>query len=295
MARLIQSPLEPLVGQAVTAYFGNRPDVLRLARAAAKDLSRNRASAVVIAGPGQPPLVHVAAHAINAALGSHGRAISFTEPATPDLKTGPRALGELVAEMRAGQVDTLCITARNPVYGAPVDLDFAEALGKVRSAIYHGLHEDETAPRCAWFVPATHPLESWGDARAADGTISICQPLVTPLFSGVTEIELFAAFLSEADRGAHGLLREYWRAQVAAIDFDAQWERWLAHGVVPDTASLPQQPAFEWSKALGALEQLVPRRRGPELELSFHADTKVGDGRYANVPGCRRCRIRSPS
>ena len=282
VAKLIQSPLEAAGGERAAAYFADRPEALRLARAAAKDLSRNRAGAVVIAGPAQPPLVHVAAHAINAALGS--QAVSFTEPATPDVRTGPRALAELVSEMRAGKVDTLCITARNPVYGAPVDLDLPGALEKVPTAIYHALHEDETAPRCAWFIPAAHPLESWGDARAADGTVSICQPLVSPLFSGVTEIELFAAFLSEADKGAHGLLREHWRAQAPAVDFESQWERWLARGVLPDTANLPLAPSFEWGKAMGALDQLVPRRKGAELELRFHADAKVGDGRFANVP-----------
>ncbi|HEY8211579.1 MAG TPA: TAT-variant-translocated molybdopterin oxidoreductase [Myxococcaceae bacterium] len=279
-----QSPLEPGLGARVVAYFADRPEVLKLARAAAKDLSRNRAGSVVIAGRAQPPLVHLAAHAINVALGSHGRAVTFTQPATPDLKTGPRAMAELLAEMHAGKVHTLCITARNPVYGAPADAELAAALEKVPNAIYHALHEDETAPHCAWFVPATHPLESWGDARAADGTISICQPLVAPLFSGVAEIELFAAFLNEADRGAHDLLREYWRAQAPAVDFEGQWERWLAHGVLPDTAELPVTPAFEWGKALAAIGQLAPARKGAELELCFQVDGKVGDGRFSNVP-----------
>ncbi|HVE84302.1 MAG TPA: TAT-variant-translocated molybdopterin oxidoreductase [Myxococcales bacterium] len=285
VAQVAQSPLDPGLGAQAAAYFAGRPEVLRLARAAARDLSVHRSGGVVLAGPEQPPLVHVAAHAINVALGSHGHSVTFMEPATPDVRTGPRALAALVAEMRSGQVDTLCITARNPVYGAPVDLELAAALEKVPHAIYHSLHEDETAPHCEWFIPATHPLESWGDARAADGTISICQPLVSPLFSGVTELELFAAFLSEADKGAHGLLREYWRAQAPAVEFEAQWERWLAHGVLPDTANLPVTPAFEWGKADAAMRMLAPEHgRGPELELRFHADAKVGDGRFANVP-----------
>ncbi|HYV49278.1 MAG TPA: TAT-variant-translocated molybdopterin oxidoreductase [Myxococcaceae bacterium] len=282
VAQVTQSPLQPELGARVSAYFADRPDVVKLARVAAKDLSRSRSGAVVLAGRAQPPLVHLAAHAINAALGSN--AVSFTEPATPDLKTGPRALAELVAEMRSGKVHTLCITARNPVYGAPADVDFAAALEKVPNAVYHSLHEDETAPHCGWFVPATHPLESWGDARAADGTTTICQPLVSPLFSGVNEIELFAAFLSEADRGAHELLREYWRNQAPAVAFEAQWEGWLAHGVLPDTANDPSTPPFEWGKATAAIAQLAPARKSAELELAFHADAKVGDGRFANVP-----------
>src|SRR5439155_5776649 len=129
--------------------------------------------------------------------------------------------------MQAGRVETLVVTAWNPAYSAPAQLDFAGALGRVPSAIYHGLYEDETSAHCAWFVPATHPLESWGDGRATDGTISIQQPLIAPLFAGVTAGELWSAFLGQGDHGAYATLQEFWRRTSRRTDFGAFWERAL--------------------------------------------------------------------
>jgi molybdopterin-containing oxidoreductase family iron-sulfur binding subunit len=284
VARLVRTPLDPALGQREAAAFAGRPEVLRFASAVARDLAGSRGAGLVIAGRRQPPPVHAVAHAINAALDGHGQTVTFTAPATPDIASGPRELAALCEEMRAGKVDTLCITSWNPVYGAPANLELAEGLKKVRNVIYRALHEDETAPHCAWFLPATHPLESWGDARAPDGTVSIVQPLISPLFSGITELELFAAFLAQGHRSAHDMVREYWRAQAPAIDFDRQWEGWLARGVVPDTASPPIAPAMDWAQVGRVAAAMPPPRTSPAgLELELYADTKVGDGRFSGV------------
>ena len=129
------------------------------------------------------------------------------------MDAGPRALRQLAEEMRGGQVDTLVITAWNPVYGAPSDLNFGKALSQVPYSVYRSLYLDETAQRAGWVIPALHPLESWGDARAHDGTVTFVQPLISPLYAGATEYEVLAAFLGEGDRTAYTQLREFWQGQ----------------------------------------------------------------------------------
>ena len=105
----------------------------------------------------------------------------------------------------------MVITAYNPVYGAPADLNFATALTQVGTSIYRSLYADETADRAGWVIPATHPLEEWADSRAHDGTITFVQPLVQPLFNGITEAQVLAAFLGEGDKSPYAQLREYYR------------------------------------------------------------------------------------
>src|SRR5262249_53974643 len=158
---------------------------------------------------GQPAVVHAMAAAINATLGS--RAVAYSKPVLSDVQAGPAALAPLVEEIRAGQVDTLLVTAYNPGYTAPDDLDFAGLAKKVPNLIYRGLFDDETTRCSTWFVPATHELEQWGDTRAADGTIGFQQPLINPLWNGLTTAEVLACFVGKGGRGSRQLLRESWQ------------------------------------------------------------------------------------
>ena len=181
----------------------------RFVDALAADLQRAGSAAVLMAGPRATPLAHALAHAINAALGS--AAVSYQKPQLLDPDAGTAGLRALTEEIRAGKVDTLVVTAANPVYSAPYDLNFGTALASVRNSVYRGLYYDETSDRAGWFLPATHPLEAWGDARAHDGTVSFVQPLIQPLFNGVTEAQVLAAFLGEGDKSPYAQLRDYWR------------------------------------------------------------------------------------
>ena len=141
---------------------------------------------VVVAGDYQPPTVHALAHAMNQALGNVGKTVSYTESIEGNPTDHPESLRQLTADMNAGKVDTLFILGGNPVYSAPADLDFAAALKKVAWKAYLGLFPDETARQCLWHVPEAHYLESWGDVRGFDGTVSFVQPLIAPLYGGKT-------------------------------------------------------------------------------------------------------------
>src|SRR5262249_50056817 len=147
------------------------------------------------------------AHVLNARLGNAGKTVAYGPPPVEDTRTN---IGELAKEIEAGHVDTLVVSAWNPACSAP-DLPLA----KVPHVVYTGLYEDETAGHAEWFVPMAHPLESWGDTRAFDGTVAIRQPLVNPLFGGVTLAEIWAGYLGEgwAGKSARLLLLEYWQTQ----------------------------------------------------------------------------------
>src|SRR5213079_2583881 len=206
--------------------------------AVASDLERNRGNRLVIVGRRQPPAVHALAAALNVALGNLGNTVEYGAPLTVDPTAGAAPLAALAEEIATGGIDTLVITASNPVYGAPVDLKLGKLLERVPNTIYHGLYEDETAAACHTILPAAHPLESWGDLRATDGTVSIVQPLIAPLWGAIQEADVLAAFIGEGDVGTHALLKKFWQAQGKAPgDFEGNWERWLADGIVPGTAA----------------------------------------------------------
>jgi molybdopterin-containing oxidoreductase family iron-sulfur binding subunit len=251
--------------------------------AVANDLERNRGNSLVIVGRRQPAAVHALAAALNVALGNIGNTVEYAAPLTSDPTAGVASLGALVQDIASGAVDTLVITASNPVYGAPVDFKLGKLLERVPNSIYFGLYEDETAAACKTIIPAAHPLESWGDLRATDGTVSIVQPLIAPLWGGVQEADVLAAFVGEGDVGAHALLKRFWQAQGKAPgDFEGNWERWLADGIVPGTAAPAESGLAVDGQALAqaAAPALAPAKQG--MEIAFASDPKLYDGRFAN-------------
>jgi molybdopterin-containing oxidoreductase family iron-sulfur binding subunit len=181
--------------------------------------------------------------------------------------------------MRAGEVETLVLIDSNPVYDAPADLDFAGALGRVKRTIALGLYADETAIRCQWHLPMAHYLESWGDARAFDGTITILQPLIEPLYGGKTPSEIVEILLGRPPRSAHDIVRDHWQKERPGADFDRFWERALNDGVVAGTASPAVCAAGQRHRA-----DVAPAAAGdPEhVEVLFRPDRKVYAGRFAN-------------
>jgi len=238
--------------------------------AAADDLRRARGKGLVIAGEGQPPLVHALAHAMNSALGNAGRTVLYTEPVEAEPEDQLASLKELAADMRAGKVEALLILGGNPAFNAPADLGFADALAKVPFRAHLSLEDDETSALCRWHVPEAHPLESWGDLRAYDGTVTVVQPQIQPLYDGKTPAEVLSALLEPRPKSAHELVRERW-----AIGEDA-WRRALNDGVMEATAAKPRSPALK------SFSRARPAAAPGGLELSFQPDPTIGDGRHAN-------------
>ena len=247
--------------------------------ALAADLVKHAGRCAVLAGARQPAAVHLAAIAINAGLGNAGKTVSYAKSVLLDAESGPRGLAQLAAEIKGGKVDTLFITANNPVYSAPADLEFEKLLKTVPNAVYLGAYEDETAPAVTWFVPAAHLMEQWGDGRALDGTVTFAQPLIAPLFNGLGPAELLSSLLGEGEKGGLALLKAHWE-KAAQGSATTTWEKWLSDGFAAGTAT----PGAEQPK-LDALPAELLKKTGPAaqgLEVFFAVDHKVYDGRFGN-------------
>ena len=245
----------------------------------AADLLAHQGKAIVLAGYNQPVAVHVIAHALNLALGAVGQTLEWKEtPASTE-----SSLVELAASLNAGQVETLVILDANPGYDAPADLNWSETQRKAKQVIRLGYYEDETAEKTDWHLPLAHYLESWGDARTADGTVVAVQPLIEPLFGGVTEIEVLARLAGETSVKPHDIVRSTFFALAKTQSEDA-WERFLYDGFLAGS-SLPAVQATIDDGAVAQAIQSGPKWAVPSkdaLEIVFHRDSKVDDGRYAN-------------
>jgi len=246
----------------------------------AKELQSERGSSVVIAGEYQPAAVHALAHAINAALGNVGKTLYYTEPLVSD-QGNLDSLRALCSEMDHGQVDLLLILSSNPVYDAPHDFDFVNKLKKVATTIQVGPYLDETAAYCQWHVAESHFLETWSDARAHDGTASIIQPLISPLYYTHSAHEVIAAFSDKPGMASYDAVHAYWTEESAHLpmSIDAGWRKWLNDGVIAGTKFTPLNVESKFNAS-----SLPPVQPAPadQIEFIFRPDPCVHDGRFAN-------------
>ncbi|MFC0410687.1 4Fe-4S dicluster domain-containing protein [Roseomonas elaeocarpi] len=248
------------------------PEAQRFLDAVSADLLAHRGEAVVLVGPWQPPELHALAHWINRQLDAPVDYLSPPEHAAEI----PEDLPALAAALRAGTVDTLLILGANPAYDAPGALGFADLLTDRVFTVHLGTTNDETARRCRWHLPETHPLEDWGDARATDGTVSIMQPLIEPLYRTVGAAWLLGALQGRFDGNGYAAVRATWAAAQPA-DFETWWRQALHDGVLPGTAATPvASPAA----TLPALPPAEPPP--PGLVLLLRPDASAWDGRFSN-------------
>ena len=183
-------------------------------KAIANDLQQHKGASIVIAGNEAPPEVHALAHAMNAALGNVGKTVDNTDPIEANSVDQRQSLSDLVNDIDAGRVELLVILGGNPSYNTPADLKLdLNRLAKVKLRVHLSSHKDETSNLCHWHVPESHYLESWGDTRSFDGTVSIVQPLIEPLYGSKTAHEVLAVFSPKYDRKAYEIVREYWQGQ----------------------------------------------------------------------------------
>jgi len=248
-----------------------------------KDLLAHRGDSLIVAGPRQPPEVHAAVLAMNAALGNVGRTVELREP-TDALPADPGGLSELVGAMAEGRVKTLVVVGANPAYDAPADLDFTAAAARVEEVVHVGTHVDETAALGSWHVPQTHFLEAWGDARDLSGMLSVVQPLILPLYGSKSAIEVLAVVGGAEDAAGYDLVRETWGGLLGGADLDEKrWNRVLHDGLLADSA----QPPLAATVRADALSALAPvaaalSTRPGSLDVVFAACPRVHDGSSAN-------------
>ncbi len=243
------------------------------------DLEAHKGASIVIPGEQQDPAVHALAHAINQALGNVGETVTYIEPVEAMPVNQTESLTQLVTDMNAGAVKALFIIDGNPVYSAPMDLKFREALKKVGFSVYMGALLDETAVECLWYLPRSHYLETWGDVRAFDGTITIMQPMIEPLYNSKSEYELLAALLGDYEATSHAIVKGYWQEHTPndVENFDKFWRIVLNKGLIDGT-----QAANKTVTASVAAVANPANIVTDEMEIVFRPSPSVWDGRYAN-------------
>jgi MoCo/4Fe-4S cofactor protein with predicted Tat translocation signal len=255
--------------------------------AAVADLRAHRGRSIVIAGDTQPPEVHAIVRQLNESTGNIGSTVISIPSIEPRPVDHVSSIRELTADMASGAVDVLVIIGGNPVFDAPADLKFAEVLKKVGLAVHVSLSEDETSELCHWNIPLAHALESWSDARAYDGTVSIVQPLIAPLYASHTAHEALAALSARPDRSSYEIVREYW-LKTRGMD-EKGWRRALHDGFIVNSAETRPEawgrgPDAEAPRSPAPL--LAPDTRHPAssagIEIQFRPDPTIGDGRFAN-------------
>ena len=261
--------------------------------AIANDLRAHRGAGLVVAGESQPPVVHALAHLMNQTLGNAGSTVLYIPAGDMPPVDEVESIKELTADMEAGHVDLLVILGGNPVYTAPVDVPFLQALAKVQTRVHLSLYADETSEWCQWQIPEAHFLEAWSDARAFDGTASIVQPMIAPLYGGHSAHEVLGAMSDRPERPAHDIVREYWidhpvasattrnEQGAATAEFDRNWRKWLNDGVISQSAPAARTVSLKADRvAQAAAVRTEPTGTG--FEIAFRLDPSILDGRFSN-------------
>lgn len=242
-----------------------------------KDLQSVNGGGLVVAGDSQGPEVHALVQAINEKLGAFGQSVIHIDPVDATVADSVGDLKALVDDLNAGQVETLIVLGGNPVYNAPADFKFGEAIAKAKNKIRLGLYDDETSQACNWLVPLTHSLEEWGDARAYDGTLSVIQPLIAPLYQGKSAIEILSS-LAGKPAGGYDLVKGHWqRAGVITGDFEKEWRRVVHDGLLKGSNSKAITVATNLASA-----NLAAPQKPTGLEVILLPDPCIYDGRYSN-------------
>ena len=291
-----------LSGSGESAGF--TPEAAHFLEAMIADLKEHAGSSVVTAGAGQPAEVHAAIRRINALLKNVGKTVTYTVDPDPERPSHVESIGSLAVAMAAGEVNTLLIIGGNPVYDAPADVDFAAALAKVPTTIHLSTYRNETTAACTWQLARCHPLESWGDARSYDGTYTVVQPLVAPLFDGRSAIEVLGMILSTSPAESSSLISmsfsslrsgpgmatwpdamalvrqtfEQITGEIGIEDVGGLWRKTLHDGLLEGS----RWPAAELAAdgASGSLGSLAGAAAG-DYEIVFCRDASVYDGRFA--------------
>jgi MoCo/4Fe-4S cofactor protein with predicted Tat translocation signal len=246
-----------------------------------KDLKAAGAEALVVAGVRQPPAVHAIVAAINESLKSEAVSYAKIDTAT-GVTTGINWLKDLTGEMNSGVVSTLVVLGGNPVYSAPADLQFGAAMAKVANSIHLGVDEDETAAAAKWHAPEAHYLETWSDARSADGTVSIQQPMIQAMYGGKTVAEMVALIIDYKDKKAYDIVKNFWQA---GSKDDKAWRKALHDGLIASAKpaemvrpKLVDTRTYRWSEQVTNAKNAA----GSGIEVSFVPGASTWDGRFAN-------------
>jgi molybdopterin-containing oxidoreductase family iron-sulfur binding subunit len=251
----------------------------KLLAAMAQDLKKYAGKGIVLAGESQPPEVHALVHALNQELGNNGKTITFTKQGS-DVQS-LESIKLLCDDISAGSVETLVVLGGNPVFSAPGDFGFDEKLSSVKNAIHLTVYRNETSLKCGWNYNLAHSLECWADGLAYDGSWCIAQPLIRPLFGGMSPIEVLASVMSSDDAEGLGLLQETAKANLEG-DFDNAWAKAVHLGFVEGSAAEAASVSAGAAPEIADDGEWLNKWSSGKVELSFTPSRSVYDGRHSN-------------
>jgi MoCo/4Fe-4S cofactor protein with predicted Tat translocation signal len=262
-----------------SSFSSSNAEAQKFFNAVSADLKKSGGRAVVIPGEQASPAVHAAAYTLNGALGATGKTVIYTQTVNPMPSEQGADMKALVGDMNAGKVQWLVMLGVNPIYSAPADLNFEAAFNKVPMTVHLGSHVDETGAISVWHLNKTHYLEGWSDARAYDGTISIVQPMIDPLYGGHGAHDVMQALLADPEASAMDAVQVNARTYIKG-DFAAGWRKALHDGWVEGTAFAPRTGGAAKSSNLPVS---MGSGSSSGIEISFRPDPSLYDGRFANV------------
>ncbi|MCA9735709.1 MAG: TAT-variant-translocated molybdopterin oxidoreductase [Deferribacteres bacterium] len=249
-----------------------------------KDLRTAGSRSLVVAGRDCAPEVHALVYAINDALGTIGNCVSYYSLIDKALPSRSE-FAKLTVEMSKGDVKSLVLLGTNPVYDAPEEIKFTEAFSKLQHSIHIGLHVDETGSLAEWHINGTHALETWGDARSVDGTLSLVQPLIAPLFEGKSDVELLYLLAHGEEKTAHDITQESWSGLSIHDKSDKNWRRVLHDGVLKNSSTSKIFPRLRSSNIRAALNEnpfLKTSAADDDFDIVFTTSPSLFDGRFSN-------------
>jgi len=279
IATATKSDLPAEISAALKGATALDPKVAKMVKAIAVDAAKRNGAVVILPGRKQPASVHAIAHVVHQMLGAVGKTVKFVKP-LDEIKGGLSDLAALAKDLAGGKVDTLFVLGGNPVFNAPADV--RGAIAKAKTLVHVGTHVDETGDAATWHLNRAHPLESWGDLRAADGTGSIIQPLIAPMYGGKTDAEILEIFVGGTRKG-YDIVRATWRGpQTLAADFDRDFRRALHDGVWKDSAFVVENVTLQPTEVAAAIKAQKANAPKGNVEVVFDPDPHAWDGRYAN-------------
>ena len=264
--------------------FLNHPFDKKWLSALAADIAKNPGKSAVITGAAQPPIVHTLTDVINGIM-KNDKTVTYSLDLEPERPSYTESISELSGDIESGKVDTLVILGGNPAYDAPVDLDFGALLEKIPTSIHLSLYRNETSILSKWFLPRSHYLEAWDALRAYDGTYTMAQPLIEPLFNGKSASQLLAYIIEDEITSDRDIFRRALNKIFNFGSFEANLTKWLHDGIIPNTRYDLFGPWFNNLEIQLAIEKIpdeMPQLHENNLEIIFYPDSKIHDGRFAN-------------
>ena len=248
------------------------------------DILKSGKKSLILAGQTQPRGVHSVVALINQALGSVNSVVSYYDLPFSKHKyvvnDSVSSISTLVSNMKRGTVDTLIILGGNPVYNAPSDLGFGDALSKVETTLYLTEQQNETSVACHWVIPKSNFLEMWSDAMSLDGTLSLVQPLIQPMGDSFSSQELIS-LLSGGTKNGYSLVRNTWRRTLSS--FNEKWELWLHDGVIgKEKNKRDVSPRDSDALVLDVSSVFSDSLFNSQLEIVFKSSFSLYDGRFIN-------------